>query len=82
MALRKRDDYRSDRLIVASIIHIHAGTESRVRVIEENQTLAPGDTKDLDDPLEYLRLWLTIYYKDARANLSIVLDDAMKHLPI
>ena len=59
MALKKRDEYRFDRLTIASIIHSHVGTESRARVIEENLSLAPGDTKDLDDPLEYLRLLLT-----------------------
>ena len=78
MALRKRDDYRSDRLTVTSIIHSHVGAESRARVIEENLSLAPGDTKDLDDTLDNLRLLLTTHYKDARANSSIVLDDAMK----
>ena len=72
MALKKRDDYKSDRLTVASIIHSHVGTESRARVIEENLSLAPGDTKDLDDPLDYLRLLLTTHYKDARANSSRV----------
>ena len=78
MALIKRDEYRAERLTVASIIHSHVGTESRARGIEENLSLPPGDTKDLDDPLDYLRLLLTTHYKDARANSSIVLDDVIK----
>ena len=78
MVLKKRDDYRSDRLIVASTIHSHVRTESTTRVIKENLSLASGDKKDLDDPLDYLRLLLTTHYKYARAKLSIVLDDAMK----
>ena len=72
MALRKRDDYRSDRLAVASIIHSHVGTESGAKVIEKTQSFASGDTKDFDDPLEYLRFVLTIHYKNARANSTIV----------
>ena len=78
MALRKRDDYRSDKLTFVSIIHSHLGREARARIIEENLSFAPGGSKDSKDSLNYLRLLLTTYYKDATADSSIVLNDAMK----
>ena len=75
MSLKKRDDYRSDRLIVASKIHSHVGTDSGARVIKENLSLAPGDTKDLDDPL--LKV-VADNSSQGRKRKLIMLDDAMK----